>query len=113
MPQNPLTGFVIGLSVDGNAGCILRFVRRRFVLPDERKVPRSDLTARLGQYHHMLNQVLQLADVTGPRVPAQGRNGAVRQFGQRPTVVTVIGPVATQEMVCQERDIFLAVPQRR
>src|SRR6185369_8438627 len=73
------------------------------------EIPRADDLAR-GEDHRVLDDVLELAHVAGPRIAAEDLERPGRERAQG---LAQLLAVAQQEIPREERDVLDAVPQRR
>jgi len=73
--------------------------RRRGIAAAERNVGRLDFLAGLEQHHGVLDGVLELAHVAGPRMIRERAQRGVRELRQRRAGAAVTPPVSLQDVL--------------
>src|SRR5512145_3115679 len=90
---------------------VRRYLARRLII--NRDIRRLNWLIWLGQNGHVLDHVLELADIAPPGLRPQEVDRPFGELRRQVARLTVPLPVVGQEMIGEERDILDPLPQWR
>src|SRR5688572_30928157 len=104
LSEHAPTGGAIPLAKIFITLCRTGGIDRRIIA--ERDLLRANRGARLEHDYHVLDRVLQLADVAPPGMRGQRPERVRGKRGRRRLGAAMTDPIQVQEMLCQNRDIL-------